>query len=66
MVVAIYSADGKLVKMESVTGTVSGDKILFNSEFAIPSSATAGSSIKAFIWDAETYIPLQDATKFPE
>jgi len=66
MIVAIYNPNGLLVKTENVSGKISGNKILFNADFDIPSTISSGCTIKAFIWDSVTYVPIQDATQFPK
>jgi len=65
MLVALYDPQGKLIKVETVLGKIEDGKIKFNADLAIPSGAPGKSSVKVFIWDAETYVPVREATSFP-
>ena len=66
MFVALYNADGKLVKVESVEGFMSGEQINFEAEFDIPSNLPSGCFIKVFIWETGTFVPIREAVLFPK
>lgn len=56
---ATYSADGKMVGISTIEDVVITDGIL-KAEASIAIPASAG-SIKVFVWDAQTYVPLTQA-----
>jgi len=61
MYAALYNERGALINLAQVSGAVVGDRVSFDVDIDIPTSAGSGAYIKVFVWNSQTYVPIRPA-----
>lgn len=64
MIVALYDAEGALVKYVTVGGTIISGLITFSATIDIPADTQSGAGIKVFVWETNALIPVRGTIVF--